>query len=45
LKEISSNDVGWDGYFNGKEMPSGDYWFNANLNMKVVFSGHFTLKR
>lgn len=45
LKEISSNDVGWDGYFNGKEMPSSDYWFSATLNMEVVFSGHFTLKR
>lgn len=45
LKEMSPNDVGWNGFFNGKEMPSSDYWFSANLNNGVEFSGHFTLKR
>ncbi|QGK76115.1 T9SS type B sorting domain-containing protein [Flavobacterium sp. SLB02] len=45
LKELSSNDSGWDGFYNGKEMLSDDYWFRANFNNKVVFSGHFALKR
>lgn len=45
LAELSSDDVGWDGFYNGKEMASDDYWFKANFNNKVVFSGHFALKR
>ena len=45
LAELSSDDVGWDGFYNGKEMASDDYWFKVNFNNKVVFSGHFALKR
>lgn len=45
LTELSSNDSGWDGFYNGQEMPSDDYWFRANFNNEVVFSGHFALKR
>lgn len=45
LTELSSNDSGWNGIYNGKEMPSDDYWFRANFNKEVVFSGHFALKR
>lgn len=45
LTELSSNDSGWNGIYNGKEMPSDDYWFRANFNNEVVFSGHFALKR
>jgi|GEM_PF-4418344 len=46
---------GWDGTFNGKAMPSTDYWFTveyleeakqANLvPRKVQYKGHFSLKR
>ncbi|MGS4346550.1 T9SS type B sorting domain-containing protein [Myroides odoratus] len=46
---------GWDGTFNGKPMPSTDYWFTveyleeakqANLvPRKVQYKGHFSLKR
>ncbi|WP_394907362.1 choice-of-anchor L domain-containing protein [uncultured Mesonia sp.] len=39
---------GWDGSFNGKQMPSADYWFQVEYkyqgNIKV-FKSHFTLKR
>lgn len=45
LTELSSKDTGWDGFYKGKEMPSDDYWFKANFNNKIVFSGHFALKR
>lgn len=45
LKELFANDLGWDGFYNGTEMPSDDYWFKANFNDKTVFSGHFSLKR
>lgn len=45
LKQLSSNSLGWDGTFNGKQMMSSDYWFSANLGDGLQFTGHFTLKR
>lgn len=42
---LSSNDSGWNGFYNGKELSSDDYWFKTNLDDKAVLSGHFTLKR
>ena len=45
LAELSSNDSGWNGIYNGNEMPSDDYWFRANFSNEVIFSGHFALKR
>ena len=48
LARISSNDLGWDGSYNGNPMPSNDYWFRVEYtenNTKKEFSGHFTLKR
>lgn len=35
---------GWDGKYNGHQMPSDDYWFVANLKDRTV-KGHFALKR
>ncbi|MCQ2337202.1 MAG: T9SS type B sorting domain-containing protein [Paludibacteraceae bacterium] len=37
---------GWDGIYNGHDMPMTDYWYviiSEDMNKKV--SGHFTLKR
>lgn len=45
LTQLSSNDVGWDGTYNGKGMLSNDYWFRVNLGNGTSFSGHFSLKR
>ncbi|WP_296381592.1 T9SS type B sorting domain-containing protein [Winogradskyella sp.] len=48
LKQIGSNTSGWDGYYNGKEMPTSDYWFVADVrrgNISFEVKGHFTLKR
>ena len=45
LAQLSPNDLGWDGFFNGKEMISNDYWFKVNLGEGTIFSGHFSLKR
>ncbi|WP_413511474.1 T9SS type B sorting domain-containing protein [Myroides odoratus] len=55
LTQLSPAKDGWDGTFNGKPMPSTDYWFtveyledarNANqVPRKVQFKGHFSLKR
>ncbi len=48
LKDISPKGSGWDGTYNGKPMPSDDYWFTveyleqSNVNK---FKSHFSLKR
>ena len=40
---------GWDGTFNGKPMPTSDYWFiveyQDSAQLKKEFRAHFTLKR
>ncbi len=38
----------WDGKYNGKELPTGDYWYVVKLNdtrNDKEFVGHFTLYR
>ncbi len=37
----------WDGTYEGRELPSGDYWYvvNANDKEKQQYVGHFTLYR
>ncbi|MCO5725424.1 T9SS type B sorting domain-containing protein [Robiginitalea marina] len=37
----------WDGTYEGKELPTGDYWYvvNANDNERQQYVGHFTLYR
>ncbi len=37
----------WDGTYEGKELPSGDYWYVVNQNGQdnTQFVGHFTLYR
>lgn len=37
---------GWDGTYNGRNMPSTDYWYVVNVGEKdVQYTGHFTLLR
>ncbi|PQB03085.1 hypothetical protein BST83_17300 [Polaribacter filamentus] len=40
---------GWDGLYNGKKMPSNDYWFTIEYidteNIPRVFRSHFSLIR
>lgn len=37
---------GWDGNYNGHQMPSGDYWYLITLEtVRRQYRGHFTLKR
>jgi len=40
---------GWDGLYNGKKMPSNDYWFTIEYldteNIPKVFRSHFSLIR
>jgi len=45
LKELDPVGRGWDGKFNGKPLPSNDYWFAVMLEDGRVFKSHFTLKR
>ena len=47
LKQISSTGAGWDGTYNGSQMPSDDYWFTVDYEEGTMkqFKAHFTLKR
>jgi len=42
LDEVS----GWDGTYEGREVPTGDYWYVVNANSNEIrYVGHFTLYR
>lgn len=42
----SSDSEGWDGTYNGKNMPSGDYWYDLSIDeLDKTYVGHFTLVR
>lgn len=45
LKQMNSNSVGWNGNFNGTQLPADDYWFRLVLNDNQIVNGHFSLKR
>ncbi len=50
LKQLSPTAIGWDGTFNGADLPSSDYWFIVNYrepsdDIQKEFKAHFTLKR
>ncbi|WP_299535790.1 T9SS type B sorting domain-containing protein [Ulvibacterium sp.] len=45
LGQIESEDIGWDGTFKGKPLPSSDYWFTLDLGDGREYKNHFTLKR
>ncbi len=52
LKSLDSNTIGWDGRFNGREVPSSDYWFkltyvddNGQLTTAKYINNHFSLRR
>lgn len=45
LKQISPTNSGWDGTFNGEQMPTDDYWFVFERQNGNTYSGHFALKR
>ncbi|MDG5492731.1 T9SS type B sorting domain-containing protein [Psychroserpens sp. SPM9] len=42
---LNSPSDAWDGTFNGKALPTSDYWFSVTLEDGRVFKNHFTLKR
>ncbi|WP_299531610.1 T9SS type B sorting domain-containing protein [Ulvibacterium sp.] len=52
LKSLDSNSTHWDGRFNGREVPSSDYWFkltymddNGQLTTAKYINNHFSLRR
>ncbi|MCB0466781.1 MAG: T9SS type B sorting domain-containing protein [Aequorivita sp.] len=45
LYSLNLDNNGWDGTYNGKQMPSSDYWFKATFKNGRTYRGHFTLKR
>ena len=48
IKNIKPNSIGWDGTFNGQQLPSTDYWFTIDYvenGESKVFKSHFSLKR
>ena len=52
LKQLDQTTVGWDGTFNGRPMPSSDYWFRLDYQrdesgtiVANTIRTHFTLKR
>ena len=48
LNKITHNSMGWNGTYNGNDMPSNDYWILATiktLEKTFEYKGRFTLKR
>ena len=52
LKQLNLSDFGWDGMFNGQQMPSSDYWFkltytdtNGQTTTAKYINNHFSLRR
>jgi gliding motility-associated-like protein len=48
LKQLNHNSPGWDGTYNGNDMPTGDYWYIAKVmqnGLSFDVKGHFTLRR
>ncbi len=48
LKTLGSSSLGWDGTYNGQNMPTNDYWFLAKVkkdDISFEVKRHFTLKR
>jgi gliding motility-associated-like protein len=45
LTGFGSDSLGWDGYYNGRQMPSTDYWFLVIRENGMEHRGHFAMKR
>jgi gliding motility-associated-like protein len=45
LIQIIPANGGWNGEYNGRPMPSNDYWYVLELEGGRVAKGHFSLKR
>ena len=45
LTKLEPLGPGWDGTYNGANMPASDYWFKVQLEDGRTFTSHFSLKR
>ncbi|MDR6763544.1 gliding motility-associated-like protein [Flavobacterium sp. 2755] len=48
IKQLNSKTLGWDGTYNGHQMPATDYWFKILFTENKIekeFKSHFSLKR
>lgn len=45
LSQIGADSIGWNGLFNGRPLPSNDYWYRAIGIDNREFKGHFALRR
>ncbi|SHH39551.1 T9SS type B sorting domain-containing protein [Flavobacterium defluvii] len=45
IKQMNQNSSGWNGLFNGQQLPSDDYWFTLLFADGRNVKGHFSLKR
>ena len=48
IEQLGSSTQGWDGTYNGKNLPAADYWFLAEIKQgQIAFEvkGHFALRR
>ena len=45
ITSFKPDSVGWDGTYNGRQLPSTDYWFVVNREDGRILKGHFAMKR
>nr|WP_257022747.1 T9SS type B sorting domain-containing protein [Winogradskyella forsetii] len=48
ITKLNANSQGWDGKYNGYNMPASDYWFLAEIKQGGIafeVKGHFALRR
>lgn len=45
ITNFNGEGPGWDGNYNGKPLPSSDYWFLVERDGGKEYKGHFSLKR
>lgn len=45
IKQVRASGNGWDGTFNGRPMPSSEYWYRVELEDGRILTGSFSLIR
>ncbi|MCA0931889.1 T9SS type B sorting domain-containing protein [Lutimonas saemankumensis] len=45
LAELDASGEGWNGIYNGMQLPSADYWYRVQLEDGRIHTGHFSLIR
>lgn len=45
LASFKGNSSGWDGTFNGNQLPANDYWFVVTRSNGREYKGHFSMMR